>query len=117
MKNVKNNFKSVRMRLFLTICTVIIFIIVFLIMVNNIVLQTFYMYTKTKTIKDLYEQINNYYKESVTKSIDIEDELKNIAVKNNIDILIKEGNNASVITTNKDFLDIARKNEYKYNYG
>ena len=64
MKKIKNNFKSVRMRLFLTLCTVIIFIIVFLIMINN------------------------------------------------IDILIKEGSDTTVITTNKDFLGVARKNKY-----
>lgn len=112
MKKIKNNLKSVRMRLFLTICTVIIFIIVFLIMINNIVLETFYMYSKTKTIKDVYEQINNYYKNTANASIDLEDELKNTAIKNNIDILIKEGTDTTVITTNKDFWVSARKNKH-----
>lgn len=112
MKKIKNNFKSVRMRLFLTLCTVIIFIIVFLIMINNIVLETFYIYSKTKTITNVYEQINNYYKDSSNQNIDLEDELKNTAIKNNIDILIKEGSDTTVITTNKDFLGVARKNKY-----
>jgi len=112
MKKLKNNLKSVRMRLFLTICTVIIFIIVFLIMINNIVLETFYMYSKTKTIKDVYEQINNYYKDTANESIDLEDELKNTAIKNNIDILIKEETDTTVITTNKDFFGLVRKNKY-----
>ena len=112
MKKIKNNFKSVRMRLFLTLCTVIIFIIVFLIMINNIVLETFYIYSKTKTITNVYEHINNYYKDSSNQNIDLEDELKNTAIKNNIDILIKEGSDTTVITTNKDFLGVARKNKY-----
>ena len=112
MKKLKNNLKSVRMRLFLTICTVIIFIIVFLIMINNIVLETFYIYSKTNTIKNLYEQVNDYYKDSSNQNIDLEDELKNTAIKNNIDILIKEGSDTTVITTNKDFLGVARKNKY-----
>ena len=112
MKKIKNSFKSVRMRLFFTLCTVIIFIIVFLIMINNIVLETFYIYSKTNTIKNLYEQVNDYYKDSSNQNIDLEDELKNTAIKNNIDILIKEGSDTTVITTNKDFLGVARKNKY-----
>jgi predicted Holliday junction resolvase-like endonuclease len=112
MKKIKNSFKSVRMRLFFTLCTVIIFIIVILIMINNIVLETFYIYSKTSTIKNLYEQVNDYYKDSSNQNIDLEDELKNTAIKNNIDILIKEGSDTTVITTNKDFLGVARKNKY-----
>lgn len=112
MKRIKNGFKSVRMRLFLTLCAVIIFIIVVLIMINNIVLETFYIYSKTNTIKNLYEQINSYYKDNGNQNIDLEDELKNTAIKNNIDILIKEGSDATVITTNRDFLGAARKNKY-----
>lgn len=103
MKKLKNSFKSVRIRLFVTLCTVIIFIIVFLILINNIVLETFYLYSKTNTIKNLYQKINDYYNSS-NQNINLEDELKNIAIKNNIDILIKEESDTIVITTNKEFL-------------
>ena len=105
MKKIKNSFKSIRMRLFVTICAVIVFIIVSLIIINNMVLETFYMYSKTKVIKNLYFKINDYYN-SENESINIENELKSIAIKNNVDILIKEGADSTVITTNKDFLNI-----------
>lgn len=103
MKKFKDSFKSVRMRLFITLCMVIIFIIVFLIIINNIVLETFYLYSKTNTIKNLYQKINDYYN-NTNQSIDLENELENIAIKNNIDILIKEGSDTTVITTDKEFL-------------
>ena len=105
MKKAKNGFKSVRMRLFLTLCAVIIFIIVFLILINNIVLETFYIYSKTNTIKNLYYKVNDFYN-NYNEEINLEDELKNDAIKNNIDILIKEESDTTVISTNRDFFSI-----------
>ena len=105
MKKAKNGFKSVRMRLFLTLCAVIIFIIVFLILINNIVLETFYIYSKTNTIKNLYYKVNDFYN-NYNEKINLEDELKNDAIKNNIDILIKEESDTTVISTNRDFFSI-----------
>ena len=49
MENIKNKFKSIRIKLFLTLCIAVIVIIVFLILTNNIVLETFYLYSKQKT--------------------------------------------------------------------
>ena len=103
MKKLRERFKSVRIRLFLTLCAVIIVIILFLILINNIVLETFYLHSKTNTIKGLYTKINNYYN-SQDANIDIEEELKNISIKNNIDILIKKEDDIIVVTTDKDFL-------------
>lgn len=103
MKKIRERLKSVRVRLFLTLCTVIIIVILFLILVNNIVLETFYLYSKTNTIKSLYEKINNYYN-NPDQSIDLEEELKNIAIKNNIDILIKQTDDIILVTTDKEFL-------------
>lgn len=103
MKKIRERLKSVRVRLFLTLCTVIIIVILFLILVNNIVLETFYLYSKTNTIKGLYEKINSYYN-NPDQSINLEEELKNIAIKNNIDILIKQNDDMIVVTTDKEFL-------------
>ena len=105
MKKVKNSFKSVRMRLFLTLCAIIIFIIVFLILINNIVLETFYIYSKTNTIKNLYYKINDFYN-NYNNEVNLEDELKSVAIKNNIDILIKEESDSTIISTNKEFFSI-----------
>ena len=43
---VLENFKSVRFRLFATLCISVFLIIVCLIIVNNVVLEGFYLYSK-----------------------------------------------------------------------
>ena len=57
----KNNFKSVRFKLFLTLCVVIAIIVLCLVAINSIVLESFYLYSKTRTVKLVYQKINNYY--------------------------------------------------------
>ena len=61
MKKIKEKLKSVRVRLFVSFCIVVTVIVLFLIVINNIVLETFYLYTKTKAIQDAYVNINNLY--------------------------------------------------------
>ena len=62
MKLNNNIFESVKVKLFLTLSLTILLIIVFLIIVNNFALENFYLYNKEKTLKAVYETINNYYK-------------------------------------------------------
>ena len=101
MSKVKKAFKSVRIKLFLTLSLVILLIITFLILVNNFVFGQFYLYSKTKALKTVYETINSYYNDS--ESVDIEIELEKIAIQNNFDILIKNNQNVNIYTSNKDF--------------
>ena len=60
MAKVKTNFKSVRFKLFFTMCIIIAVIVLCLIAINNIVLESFYLYSKTQTVKEVYDKINNY---------------------------------------------------------
>ena len=62
----KEKLKSVRVRLFLTLCVVVIALVICLIAVNSLVLENFYIYSKTNTIKELYNKINDYYGDSRT---------------------------------------------------
>ena len=101
MSKVKKAFKSVRIKLFLTLSLVILLIITFLILVNNFVFGQFYLYSKTKALKTVYETVNSYYNDS--ESVDIEIELEKIAIQNNFDILIKNNQNVNIYTSNKDF--------------
>lgn len=103
MENIKNKFKSIRIKLFLTLCIAVIVIIVFLILTNNFVLETFYLYSKQKNLISVYNKINNYYK-NYDSSINIELELERIAINNNFDILIKTDKNISIYSTNRDFI-------------
>ena len=101
MSKVKKAFKSVRIKLFLTLSLVILLIITFLILVNNFVFGQFYLYSKTKALKTVYETVNSYYNDS--ENVDIEIELEKIAIQNNFDILIKNNQNVNIYTSNKDF--------------
>ena len=102
MEKIRNALKSVRVKLFLMVSLIIILIILFLILLNNFVFEQFYLYSKTKDLKDVYSLINNYYNNP--SNIDIDSELNKLAVKNNFDILIKDDENINVFTSNKDFL-------------
>ncbi len=104
MEKIKSQFKSVRVKLFVTLCIVIVIIVSSLIVVNRLVLENFYMYSKTRTIKQVYQKINNYYK-SPSLETNLENELKRIAYRNNFDILIKADTDLIVFSTNKDFLE------------
>ena len=102
MKKKVKNYKSVKMKLFLSLSIVIIAIITCLIILNNVIFETFYLHTKQETLKTVYKQINEYYNSNESTEI-IESELEKIAIKNNFDILIKSSDNTSIYTSNKDF--------------
>ncbi len=115
----KNNFKSVRFKLFLTLCVVIAIIVLCLVAINSIVLESFYLYSKTRTVKLVYQKINNYYN-SNKNNINIEEELKRIAFNNNFDIFIETDENIIIFNTNKDIystIDVitSAKNESNQN--
>ena len=97
----QNPLKSVRARLFIILSMVILLIISFLIIVNNFVLGQFYLYSKIKTLKSVYETINDYYSNS--QNGDLEIQLEKIAIQNNFDILIRDSQNVNIYTSNKDF--------------
>ncbi len=101
MSIIKKNFKSVRFRLFFTMCIVIAVIVGCLIIINSVVLESFYMYSKTNTVRDLYAKINNYYNSNSTDT-NIEEELKRIAYNNNFDIFIETDTNTIIFSTDKD---------------
>ena len=97
MERLKDKLKSVRFRLFAVLCAVIIFLVLCLILINSVVLENFYVYSKTNTVKKLYNKINNYYT-SPSLSIDIENELRRAAFVNNFDT------DLILFTTDRDFL-------------
>ena len=107
MGGIIKQVKSVRGKLFLTLCIVVLSIILFLILVNSFVLEKYYQYTKSNQLKDLYNMINSYYN-GETKINNINEELNKIAIKNNFDIIIKNQENTAVYLSNKDFLSNIR---------
>lgn len=101
--NVKiGKFKSIRTKLFISLCIVVIAIIVLLVSLNNFVLRHFYEFTKKEQLKNVYLAINEYYNHKNLYK-DITDELDKIAINNNFDILIKDNSNTTQYASNKDF--------------
>ena len=76
-EQIKDIFKSVKTKLFFTISLTIVLIIFFLIIVNNFALEKFYLFSKEQTLKSVYEQLNEYYKNSGSEE-DFEQELEKI---------------------------------------
>ena len=105
LSKLKDVFSSVKVKLFITLSSTILLIIIFLIIVNNFALENFYLYNKQNTLKAVYETINNYY-ENPNQDNDIESELEKLSVKNNFDILVKDNNGINVYTTNKNFSSV-----------
>ena len=106
--------KSVRIKLFMTICLSVIIVMGLLVLLNNFVIENFYLYVKTNKLKDTYKIINNYYNSSYSDDI----ELEKIAINNNFSIIIKNNEGINVYSSEKDFLytleDINAINTKKY---
>ena len=95
-------FKSIRNKLFASLCVIVLLIITFLIILNNFVLGKFYLYNKKKNLKVAYSSINELYNDESSEET-INAELDRISIKNDFDILIKDEYNDSVYISNKDF--------------
>lgn len=114
INGVKESAKSVRAKLFCTICIIITLIIVLLVIINSVVLEKFYLYNKTKTVIDIYNQINNYYKEDSSYE-KIQERLQNFSINNNLDILIKTDQNIMILTTYKYNIDSSEEIDFLAN--
>lgn len=112
MNYLKEKLKSVRVKLFLYLCIVVAIIVLFLIVINNVVLESYYLYSKTNNLKQAYEKINNYYnilEQNPNAQIDIEDELNRISIKNDFDILIMNHQNILLFSSDKNLTSTVNK--------
>ena len=104
----KRRVKSIQSRLFISLCVVVCLIIMFLIIVNSFILETFYLYSKINTLEGVYEQINTYTSKIYNIS-GFEEELEKISINNDFDIVIKTGENITIYSTNKDYMGVLRE--------
>ena len=103
MGSITKPIKSVRGKLFFTLCVVVLSIILFLIIVNSFVLEKYYQYAKREQLKNVYNMINSYYNGEI-KVNNMEEELDQISIKNNFDIIIQNKEDVAIYLSNKDFL-------------
>ena len=96
-------FRSIRNKLFVSLCVIVLLIISVLIVLNNFVLGKFYLYNKKNNLKIAYNVINEMYNNSENSENLIEAELDRISIKNDFDILIKDEYNQSIYISSKDF--------------
>ena len=101
MQERKSPLKSVRIRLFLTLSSIILLIILFLVLVNNFVFGQFYLYSKRKALISVYQTVNDYYNKGQVS--DLESKLEQISIQNDFDILIRDDQDVNIYTSNKDF--------------
>ena len=101
MKNIKI-FKSIRAKLFASLCIVSLIVIILLIIVNNVILGKFYLFSKKQNLKTAYNIINHYYNSDYEQE-DINKELERISAKNDFDILIKNDYSENIYISSKDF--------------
>lgn len=108
----KKMFQSVRVKLFLTLCVVILMLIAFLVIINRSVLESFYYYSKKNASLETFDYINE-----TIENRDNEDfllELEKLSLTNNFDIIIKKSQQ-EIYATNKDFSgDFGEIPEVKY---
>lgn len=112
----KNVFKSVRAKLFLTLCIVILMIIFFFIVINNTVLETLYFHSKKEASLNVF----NYINENLPKTAEELNEgnyrleLEKLEVKDNFEIIVLQNEN-EVYVTNKNFVtDFGTINDITY---
>ncbi len=116
-KNNKKKVNSIRIKLFLTLAITLIIIIICLIVINSIILERFYIFSKEKRLIEAYEKINDYYTNPDTE-INISNETSEME-NNGFEILITKPNGTTVYMSNQNFIPnymgIIIKREFLYN--
>lgn len=101
-EKINNVTKSVRTKLFFIMTGTIISIVLILILVNSIIIESYYLYYKKEKLLQSYSKINKYLSSDLSTSL-VEIELEKIAINNNFNILITDKNNISIYNSSKDF--------------
>ena len=107
MKKISKKFKSVRMKLFLTLSIVTILIIALLIVMNSIVLESFYTLSKINAVKKEFQTINNLYNKEDSSVLN---KIRRDALANNFDIMIQNQDYILVFSTNENFTNAINQN-------
>lgn len=116
MDKIKDKLKSVRIRLFLTLCIVTAIIIMFLIIINNVVLESFYLYSKIQNVQHAHIRINELYNDRSIDKETLEEEITKICIKNDFDILIRNNNSSYLYSSDKELYNAINKiNDMIYN--
>ena len=103
----KTRFKSVRVKLFITLSVIVIFIVALLVIMNSMVLETFYMVSKINSVKKEYYKINDMYNNNESSILL---KIRNDALANNFDIMVENEDYMLVFSTNENFSNMNSQN-------
>ena len=103
MKKVNKKYNSIRFKLFITLAISVAVIILFLIILNNIVLESFYLYTKQGALVDIFDEVNKAYNTNQSEKV-ITNVLSNYAAKSNYDIILETQDGINLYTSNENFI-------------
>ena len=96
---------SLSFKLFLTVCLLIVFIILSVILLNSTVLEHYYEREKEKVLIDVFNQATAYYENnSINSSSEFVTELQKIDSTQNIEIAIFDLESKLFYTTSNNFL-------------
>lgn len=104
---IKERTKTTQFKVFGIMCISTVAVVITLILINNVVLETFYKVAKIQVAKESANQIAEYYSQNMTYNLSTE--LRQIEVKNNIQILVQDQDKNVVYTGNKDILETVGK--------
>ena len=108
-------FRSVRAKLFITLCIVVLMIILFFIVISNVVLESYYYYSTNKLFLETYEMINENRAKLDDEKEKYQLELEKLSINNNIEIVILNGEE-NIFASNKNYVsEFGTINETKYN--
>ncbi len=101
-------FNSIRVKLFFRICIIIFILFIFLAVVSNVVIETYFYYKKTHTLLNFFNQINdlenNLNEEEFRKKLDY------LCLLNDFDIVI-QNNEKEFYSNTKNFINSFQKIE------
>lgn len=111
---------SIRIKLFLTLTITIIVIIICLVVINSVILEKYYIYSKENDLLDAYDKINYYFNNQDDETEDnISEEIALMENNNGFEILITDKNNKTVYMSNQNFIPnymgVIIKKEFLYN--
>lgn len=101
-------FKSVRVKLFYSLSAVIVCIITLLILMNSIILEAFYVYSKVNKVKEAYDNVNKLYSSHPS---DLYERLKDEAAENGFEILVETQDNIISFASNENIVNIIDENQ------
>lgn len=107
---IKNRLKSIKFKLFATLCISVALILFTLIIVNNVALESFYMYSKISAAVNVTKNIEDFY--SGVLQYDINSNLKEQERNNNFDILIVSNLGDVVYCNNEEIISDVNSIQY-----